>query len=86
MGNTKGMSRDIYVTLTQGAVSIKILGVVRRLDLRLDLLSTLGTLPRERDDSTTGTRCTNIIKRGSSKNLIGTIFSTFYRDEHYRIT
>ena len=80
------MSRDIYVTLTQGAVSIKILGVVRRLDLRLDLLSTLGTLPRERDDSMTGTRCTSIIKCGSSKNLIGTIFFTFYRDEHYRVT
>ena len=45
MGNTKGMSRDICVILTQGAVSIKILDVVRRLNLRLDLLSTLGTLP-----------------------------------------
>ena len=44
MGNTKGMSRDICVILTQGAVSIKILDVVRRLNLRLALLSTLGTL------------------------------------------
>ena len=67
MGNTKGMSRDICVILTQGAVSIKILDVMRRLNLRLDLLSTLGTLPRERNDSMTGTRCTSVIKCSSTE-------------------